>query len=225
MTTSQTYFYNLLLVLAEKNKYNLKEVYGDLDKELPKELRRLPEYMWFKTYYRDANWEDNIGDIVERALNMKSAPQQWNGDIRTPLDIKLRDTRFKDYYDYYCKKVASAQKLVDKGITLTTQLSISNSSIVVHEKLYVALVLDKKYRRLNFSSAVSMLMRSEDKKSMYYTWFDCCGRIKYQEKMENLLLDIGNAYGFSYNGEELLTKHEKLYSSALEMQKIRNARF
>lgn len=50
---------------------------------------------------KGATWEDNIFDYLMQMLELPTAPQPYNGDIRTKLEVRLENRKFAiDYYDF-----------------------------------------------------------------------------------------------------------------------------
>lgn len=66
-----------------------------------KEEKATTTAKWLEKRKSDLDWDDNIYDLVDNVLSLPLCPQKYRDDTWTPLETKLKDKDFADYYKKY----------------------------------------------------------------------------------------------------------------------------
>lgn len=172
------------------------------------------DHAWFKVYCKKASYCDNLYDVIAKACDLPLVPQEYHGDVTTKLEIKLKN---KAYETYYNKVKAIAEN--PKANIVKVSSKLSKSDLELHEKLLTAYYLSEQYKKLGIDNAIITMTTKQQKASIFYVWYDCCGRIK-DSSGKLYLVDLLTSIIKSQNGEtneaKLLEKYEKSYSKMLQ---------
>lgn len=216
----KAFFIDVLLASLETKKPN--EILSKAKRGSADRYKNLADCIWLSKYSKISNWVDNLQDVVWQALGLPLIPQQYNGDIRTSLATKLKDSSYNEFYGLFCDRVEQLKK--ERPSLTGTDYALTEAEKQFYCKLYTAILLEESYRKLKIDDALYMITKGQYNNTIQYRWYDCFGRIKYKENLKPLVKDILKVSGIQEKDSYFIDSYRVYYGSALASKLKRGMR-